>query len=112
MLRFAQHDNQKVKIMANKSKRLANNVGDNFFVDSTCINCDTCRQLAPATFAENDDFSSVYRQPVGEVEVHAAYRALIACPVGSIGTLQGDKALMQQAVASFPLKLDTQLHYK
>src|SRR5207253_1951462 len=91
--------------MANKSKRLANNVGDNFFVDSTCINCDTCRQLAPATFAENDDFSSVYRQPVGEVEVHAAYRALIACPVGSIGTLQGDKALMQQAVSGFPLEL-------
>ena len=91
--------------MANKSKRLANNVGDNFFVDSTCINCDTCRQLAPATFAENDDFSSVYRQPVGDAEGHAAYRALVACPVGSIGTLQGDKAEMQQAVASFPLQL-------
>ena len=97
--------------MANKSKRLANNVGDNFFVDSTCINCDTCRQLAPATFAENDDFSSVYRQPVGDAEVHAAYQALVACPVGSIGTLQGDKAQMQQAVASFPLELDTHIYY-
>jgi len=97
--------------MANKSKRLANNVGDNFFVDSTCINCDTCRQLAPATFAENDDFSSVYRQPVGDAEGHAAYRALVACPVGSIGTLQGDKAEMQQAVASFPLQLDTHIYY-
>ena len=97
--------------MANKSKRLANNVGDNFFVDSTCINCDTCRQLAPATFAENDDFSSVYRQPVGDAEVHAAYQALVACPVGSIGTLQGDKAQMQQAVASFPLKLDNHIYY-
>ena len=97
--------------MANKSKRLANNVGDNFFVDSTCINCDTCRQLAPATFAENDDFSSVYRQPVGDAEVHAAYQALVACPVGSIGTLQGDKAQMQQAVASFPLKLDSHIYY-
>ena len=97
--------------MANKSKRLANNVGDNFFVDSTCINCDTCRQLAPATFAENDDFSSVYRQPVGDAEVHAAYQALVACPVGSIGTLQGDKAQMQQAVSSFPLELDTHIYY-
>src|SRR6266487_4519202 len=91
--------------MANKSKRLDNNVGDNFFVDSTCINYDTCRQLAPATFAESDDFSSVYRQPVGDAQVHAAYQALVACPVGSIGTLQGDKAQMQQAVASFPMKL-------
>jgi len=97
--------------MANKNKRLANNVGDNFFVDSTCINCDTCRQLAPATFAENDDFSSVYRQPVGDAEVHAAYQALVACPVGSIGTIQGDKAQMQQAVASFPLKLDNHIYY-
>ena len=97
--------------MANKSKRLANNVGGNFFVDSTCINCDTCRQLEPATFAENDDFSSVYRQPVGDAEGHAAYRALVACPVGSIGTLQGDKAEMQQAVASFPLQLDTHIYY-
>jgi glyoxylase-like metal-dependent hydrolase (beta-lactamase superfamily II)/ferredoxin len=91
--------------MANKNKRLANNVGGNFFVDSTCINCDTCRQLATATFAENDDFSSVYRQPVGEAEVHAAYQALIACPVGSIGTLQGDKAQVQKAISSFPLQL-------
>jgi len=97
--------------MANKNKRLANNVGDNFFVDSTCINCDTCRQLAPATFAENDDFSSVYRQPVGDAQVHAAYQALVACPVGSIGTLQGDKAQMQQAVTSFPLPLDTHIYY-
>ena len=97
--------------MANKSKRLANNVGDNFFVDSTCINCDTCRQLAPGTFAENDDFSSVYRQPVGDAEFHAAYQALVACPVGSIGTLQSDKAQMQQAVASFPLELDTHIYY-
>ena len=111
MLRFAQQDSWKVNRMANKSKRLANNVGDNFFVDSTCINCDTCRQLAPATFAENDDFSSVYRQPVGDAEVHAAYQALVACPVGSIGTLQGDKAQMQQAVASFPLQLDTHVYY-
>src|SRR5437879_13777389 len=91
--------------MANKSKRLANNVGDNFFVDSTCINCDTCRQLASATFAENDDFSSVYRQPVGDAEVHAAYQALVACPVCSIRRVQGDKAQMQQAGSSLPLKL-------
>jgi glyoxylase-like metal-dependent hydrolase (beta-lactamase superfamily II)/ferredoxin len=97
--------------MANKNKRLAHNVGDNFFVDSTCINCDTCRQLAPATFAENEDFSSVYRQPVGDAEVHAAYQALVACPVGSIGTLQGDKAEMQEAVSTFPLQLDTHIYY-
>ena len=36
--------------MADLKKKLSTNVAGDFFVDSTCINCDTCRQLAPATF--------------------------------------------------------------
>jgi glyoxylase-like metal-dependent hydrolase (beta-lactamase superfamily II)/ferredoxin len=91
--------------VADKTKRLPTNVGDNFFVDETCINCDTCRQLAPATFLERNDFSSVYQQPVGESEMNAAYRALVACPVGSIGALKGDKRGAQRAINSFPLEL-------
>ena len=38
--------------MADLKKRLKSNMSGNFFVDSTCINCDTCRQLAPETFEE------------------------------------------------------------
>ena len=91
--------------MADKTKRLPTNVGDNFFVDETCINCDTCRQLAPTTFLERNDFSSVYQQPVSESEISAAYRALVACPVGSIGALKGDKRGTQRAINSFPLEL-------
>ncbi len=49
--------------MADKSKRLARNVAGEFYVDSTCINCDTCRQLAPDVFDESGDFSFVYAQP-------------------------------------------------
>jgi ferredoxin len=49
--------------MANFFKRLKTNVEGNFFVDSTCIDCDTCRQLAPATFSEEGDYSAVFRQP-------------------------------------------------
>ena len=97
--------------MADKNKRLASNIGENFFVDSTCINCDTCRQLAPTTFVEHGDLSSVYRQPVGDDELHAAYQALVACPVGSIGAVQGDKSHMQQAIASFPSNIDLNLYY-
>ena len=97
--------------MADKKKRLPTNVGDNFFVDATCINCDTCRQLAAATFVENDDFSSVYRQPVGDQDLVAAYQALIACPVGSIGALQHDKRRLEAAIASFPLELAPSLYY-
>ena len=33
--------------MANFNKRVPENVPGEFFVDFTCIDCDTCRQLAP-----------------------------------------------------------------
>ena len=33
--------------MASLAKLLPENVPGEFFVDSTCIDCDTCRQLAP-----------------------------------------------------------------
>ena len=36
--------------MANPKKRVPENVPGDFFVDSTCIDCDTCRQIAPAVF--------------------------------------------------------------
>jgi hypothetical protein len=42
--------------MANIKKRLPENVEGEFFVDSTCIDCDACRQLAPGTFAASREF--------------------------------------------------------
>lgn len=97
--------------MADLAKRLPTNIGGNFFVDSTCINCDTCRQLAPATFVEHGDYSSVYHQPASDSELRAAYQALIACPVRSIGTVQRDKAPLQAAMADFPLALEHPVYY-
>jgi glyoxylase-like metal-dependent hydrolase (beta-lactamase superfamily II)/ferredoxin len=97
--------------MAKISKRLSTNIEGNFFVDSTCINCDTCRQLAPSSFVESGEFSSVYRQPRGDEGVHQAYQALLACPVGSIGTIVPDKAAMRAATESFPLCIDSNIYY-
>jgi len=97
--------------MADAAKRLPTNIDGNFFVDSTCINCDTCRQLAPASFVENGEFSSVYRQPEGKREVHQAYQALLACPVGSIGAAVSDKAVMRAATESFPLLIEGKVYY-
>ena len=97
--------------MANLKKKLPANIDGNFFVDSTCINCDACRQLAPETFQEHEDFSSVFHQPAGELELHRAYQAMIACPVGSIGVIQSDHYRWQQAMAGFPLRLDESLYY-
>jgi ferredoxin len=69
--------------MADEKKRLDSNVAGNFFVDATCINCDTCRQLAPTSFEEVGNFSAVTQQPTDEGHVQQAYQALLACPVGS-----------------------------
>ncbi|MGA6827531.1 MBL fold metallo-hydrolase [Nitrospira sp. NS4] len=92
--------------MADPKNRLVSNVAGNFYVDATCINCDTCRQLAPSSFEEFGEFSAVRHQPEGERQIHQAYQALLACPVGSIGTEQGDKGALHAAMASFPLLLE------
>lgn len=43
--------------MANFKKCVPENVAGDFFVDSTCIDCDACRQIVPAVFAEAADTS-------------------------------------------------------
>ena len=97
--------------MAHITKRLSTNIDGNFFVDSTCINCDTCRQLAPTTFQEVGEHSAVYHQPETEHANLEAHRALLACPVGSIGTIKKDKSLLLEAQGNFPLHLDGGVYY-
>jgi len=97
--------------MADRNKRLDSNVPGNFYVDATCINCDTCRQLAPNSFEEIGEFSAVSRQPERDEHVHQAYQALLACPVGSIGTEQNDRLRLKDAMASFPLHLEDGVYY-
>jgi glyoxylase-like metal-dependent hydrolase (beta-lactamase superfamily II)/ferredoxin len=97
--------------MADKNKRLDSNGAGNFFVDATCINCDTCRQLAPTSFEEVGKFSAVTTQPTGDGPTHQAYQALLACPVGSIGTEHSDKVRLQDAMASFPLQVEDEVSY-
>lgn len=97
--------------MADRHKRLDSNVTGNFYVDSTCINCDTCRQLAPKSFEEIGKFSAVAHQPERDEHLHQAYQALLACPVGSIGTEQSDTSRLHAAMASFPLHLEEGVFY-
>ncbi len=95
--------------VANPRKRLPENVPGEFFVDSTCIDCDTCRQLAPATFGDTGEFSFVAAQPRTADAERAATRALLACPTGSIGTLHANQA--KALKADFPLPIDGEVHY-
>ena len=71
--------------MANPKKRVPENVPGDFFVDSTCIDCDACRQIAPAVFGEAAETSFVRAQPVRADDRRNAMHALLSCPTGSIG---------------------------
>src|SRR5262245_48203678 len=88
--------------MARPEHRLPQNASGDFFVDSTCIDCDLCRQLASATFLRADEpgMSFVHRQPATPTERKRALMALVACPTASIGT--ADKTGMEDAVRAFP----------
>jgi len=90
--------------MAARSKRLAANAPGDFFVDATCIDCGTCRQVAPDTFAAGNDASFVRRQPEGDAATHRARMALVACPVAAIGTEA--KHAVADARTAFPELLD------
>lgn len=72
--------------MASASRRLAHNAPGDFFVDESCIDCDTCRWMAPATFTRRAEQASVAAQPASEQERLLALQALLSCPTGSIGT--------------------------
>ncbi len=95
--------------MANPKKRVPENVPGDFFVDSTCIDCDACRQIAPAVFEEAVGTSSVKAQPVASTDRRRALQALPACPTGSIGCLGDDdvKAVMKD----FPLLVEEPVYY-
>lgn len=95
--------------MAERKNAVPNNVAGDFFVDTTCINCDTCRQLAPGTFEDGGEYSYVYAQPQTDEHEREAARALISCPTASIGTSgSGGPSLIREVVADFPLLLSRQ----
>jgi glyoxylase-like metal-dependent hydrolase (beta-lactamase superfamily II)/ferredoxin len=88
--------------MARLADRLAENVAGDFFVDATCIDCDLCRQLAPATFARSArrGLSYVHAQPADPAGRHRALMALVTCPTASIGTTR--KLDARAAARAFP----------
>lgn len=95
--------------MANPKLRLPENIEGSFFVDSTCINCDTCRQLAPKVFRDHGEQSSVYRQPAAQKDIDLARMAIIACPSGSIGSSERPEA--KAAIEAFPFQIAENIYY-
>lgn len=86
-------------------KRLPTNVPGSFYVDSSCIDCGTCRWMAPRSFDHDaaTDASKVYCQPEGDEETLAALRALVSCPVAAIGT--EERHDVRGVAQSFPIEI-------
>jgi glyoxylase-like metal-dependent hydrolase (beta-lactamase superfamily II)/ferredoxin len=95
--------------MAAVTQRLPENVAGDFYVDASCIDCDACRQIAPETFRDHGEQSSVYRQPATTDETHRALMALVACPTASIGTLNHHN--VRAAIDAYPQRLSENVYF-
>ena len=73
--------------MADKNDKRPESVAGKFYVDSQCIDCDLCRETAPANFKRDDDHghSFVFKQPENEAEANLCREAMEGCPVEAIG---------------------------
>ena len=73
--------------MADPNDKVAGQPAGRYYVDSQCIDCDLCRETAPANFMRNDEegFSYVYKQPENAEEEALSKDAMDNCPVEAIG---------------------------
>jgi ferredoxin len=73
--------------MANLSERQEINHVGKFYVTTACIDCDLCRETAPAFFTRSEDsgYSYVQNQPGTEEENDLCMEAAEGCPVEAIG---------------------------
>jgi ferredoxin len=74
--------------MADVANKYSENIEGKFYVDDQCIDCDLCRETAPANFKRNDDggHSFVYKQPESPEEEALCKEAMEGCPVEAIGS--------------------------
>jgi glyoxylase-like metal-dependent hydrolase (beta-lactamase superfamily II)/ferredoxin len=96
--------------MAHLNQRRPENVEGDFYVDHTCIDCDTCRWMAPEIFYDIGDQSAVYHQPENETERLRAMQALLSCPTASIGTVEKPTDI-KQAQESFPIPIADSVYH-
>ncbi|BAY16047.1 hypothetical protein NIES21_18700 [Anabaenopsis circularis NIES-21] len=88
--------------MAHLDLRRPQNTNGDFYVDTTCIDCDTCRWMSPEVFSRVDEQSAVDHQPNNAAERLTALQALLACPTSSIGTVEKPKDI-KNTQETFPI---------
>jgi glyoxylase-like metal-dependent hydrolase (beta-lactamase superfamily II)/ferredoxin len=88
--------------VARLSTRLPENAPGNYFVDDSCIDCETCRILAPQVFERSDHvgLSIVSHQPETPAAELRARMAIVSCPTSAIGT--SHKVDLHDAVDALP----------
>lgn len=96
--------------MANLKQKRSQNIEGDFYVDSTCIDCDTCRWMTPSVFYRIDEQSAVYHQPDNEIERQKALQALLSCPTASIGTVEKPKDI-QMIQHTFPISVEENVYH-
>jgi len=101
----------KIESMARLADRLPDNAEGEFYVDSSCIDCAVCRNVAPQTFARSTraGASFVVLQPSKPNQVLRAKMALVSCPTSAIGSRS--KLPVDDAIAAFPEPLGDDVYF-
>lgn len=73
--------------MANREDRVPENIDGRYYVDSQCIDCNLCRDMAPNNFAHQEDagYTFVNKQPDNDEEETQCSESKSSCPVEAIG---------------------------
>jgi ferredoxin len=67
-------------------KKIPQNVDGRFYIDTNCINCSLCPEIAPGIFVTNHDkgYEYVRKQPQNKTENKQVAEAVMLCPANAI----------------------------
>jgi len=73
--------------MADKNEKATKSVDGKYYVDTNCISCNSCVDIAGDYFVEDDDGGGMYvkAQPDSDESTALCEEALSHCPVDAIG---------------------------
>ncbi len=68
------------------AQKISQNIDGRFYIDTHCINCSLCPEIAPDIFATNHDqgFEYVKKQPENQAELMLVAEAIKLCPASAI----------------------------
>ncbi len=89
--------------MADIANKYAENVSGKFYVVDQCIDCDLCRETAPANFTRSDDggYSYVFKEPTTPEEERFArkpWKDVRSKPSATMAKAECDRTKPTQAL--------------